>query len=59
MITDLCVSNYRSLGINVQLKFNRLSVLIGPNGSGKSNILDVLSFVCDAVRQGLPAAVTN
>ena len=59
MIRSLAVSNYRSLGPDTHLEFERLSVLIGPNGSGKSNALDVLTFVRDAVLQGLPAAVSN
>jgi len=59
MITDLVVSNYRSLSPEVRLPFGRLSVLVGPNGSGKSNALDVLSFVRDAVLLGLPAAITQ
>ena len=59
MITDLTISNYRSIGPNVTIKPGRLSILIGPNGAGKSNVLDVLSFVRDAVTQGLPAAITH
>lgn len=59
MISELIVSHFRSLGPNVRLKPGRLSILIGPNGSGKSNVLDVLSFVRDAVIQGLPAAITH
>ncbi len=59
MIKKLYVSNYRSVGPNVEIRPGRLSVFIGPNGSGKSNFLDVLSFVRDAVMQGLPAAITH
>ena len=59
MITELTISNYRSIGPNVTIKPGRLSILIGPNGAGKSNVLDVLSFVRDAVTQGLPAAITH
>ncbi|PRQ06711.1 AAA family ATPase [Enhygromyxa salina] len=59
MITELTVSNYRSLGPEVRLSLGQLSFLVGPNGSGKSNILDVLTFVRDAVSQGLPAAITH
>ena len=44
---------------NIALHFGRISVLIGPNGSGKSNALDALSFIRDAVLQGLPAAITH
>ncbi len=59
MIRELIVSNYRSLGPNIHIRPGPLSVFIGPNGSGKSNVLDVLSFVRDAVMQGLPAAITH
>jgi len=59
MIRKLTVSNFRSLGSNIQFSPGSLSILVGPNGSGKSNVLDVLSFVRDAVMQGLPAAITH
>ncbi len=59
MVQLLEISNYRSMGPNVRVEPRRLSVFIGPNGSGKSNLLDVLSFVRDAVTQGLPAAITH
>lgn len=59
MITELLISNYRSLGPQVRFKPGRLTVLVGPNGSGKSNTLDVLGFLKDAVTLGLPAAITH
>ncbi len=59
MIRKIVVSNYRSIGPGVKIHPGRLSFLVGPNGSGKSNVLDVLSFVRDAVILGLPAAVTH
>ncbi len=59
MISELIVSNYRSLGPEVKINPSRLTILVGPNGSGKSNILDVLTFVRDATLQGLPAAITH
>ncbi len=59
MLTELTVSNYRSLGPDITLRFGKISVLVGANGSGKSNLLDVLTFVRDAIRQGLPAAITS
>ncbi|MDJ0766472.1 MAG: AAA family ATPase [Myxococcota bacterium] len=59
MIRRLVVSNYRSLGPNLELRPGPLSIFIGPNGSGKSNYFDTLSFVRDAVMQGLPAAITH
>jgi predicted ATPase len=59
MIKELKVSNYRSIGQEVLMPLGRLSIMVGPNGSGKSNLLDVLSFIRDAVLQGLPAAVIH
>ncbi|NOZ93656.1 MAG: AAA family ATPase [Acidobacteria bacterium] len=59
MIRELVVSNYRSLGPGITVEPGRLSVLIGPNGSGKSNVLRALTFIRNAVIQGLPAAVTH
>ena len=57
MIRRILVSNYRSIGPDVNIQPGRLSFLIGPNGSGKSNVLDALAFVRDAVIQGLPTAI--
>lgn len=59
MIRELIISNFRSLGPDIHIRPGAVSILIGPNGSGKSNILDALSFVRDAVMQGLPAAITH
>jgi predicted ATPase len=59
MIREFIISNYRSLGPDIRIRPGPLSILIGPNGSGKSNVLDVFSFVRDAVTQGLPAAITH
>ena len=59
MIKLLQVSNYRSLGNDVRLPLGPFNILVGPNGAGKSNVLDVLSFVRDAMLYNLPAAVTH
>jgi len=59
MIRTLTVSNYRSLGEEVQIRFGQLTVLVGPNGSGKSNVMDALRFVADAVQMGLSGAITS
>ena len=59
MIKRLSVSNYRSLGENVSVDLGQLTALVGPNGSGKSNVVDVLSFVSDAVRLGLADAISS
>jgi AAA15 family ATPase/GTPase len=59
MITNVEISNYRSIGDKVSLKLRNLTTLVGPNGSGKSNVVDALRFVADALHNGLDAAITN
>lgn len=49
MIKQLRVSHYRSLGSEVILQLQPLTVLVGQNGSGKSNVVDVLRFVSDCM----------
>jgi len=58
-ITRLAVSNYRSLGRNQEVPLGAFTVLVGPNGSGKSNVVDVVSFVRDAMHMGLSGAITD
>lgn len=53
----LTVSNYRSVGENVVIDFEPLTVLVGINGSGKSNLLDAPRFVAQALSDGLENAV--
>ena len=57
--TRLHVSNYRSIGREQEIDFGSFSALVGPNGSGKSNVVDVVSFVRDAMRMGLAGAITD
>ena len=52
MIERLTVSNYRSLGRDVDLELGSFTALVGPNGSGKSNLVDVLRFVSDCMHYG-------
>lgn len=59
MIRTLTVSNYRSLGEDVRIELDPLTVLVGPNGSGKSNVMDALRFVADAMQMGLSGAITS
>ncbi len=59
MITKLAISNFRSIGSNFEIRPGRLNFLVGANGSGKSNVLRALTFVREAVRMGLPGAITN
>lgn len=58
MIEELTLSSFRSLGSEVTLRLGRLVALVGPNGAGKSNVVDALRFVADAMRIGLPGAIT-
>jgi len=53
----MTVSNYRSIGEDVSIDFEPLTVLIGINGSGKSNLLDAPRFVAQALTDGLENAV--
>ena len=57
MITEVVVSNFRSLGKDTRLRLGALTALVGPNGSGKSNIAGVFRLVADALSIGLEAAV--
>lgn len=59
MIKQLRISNYRSLGENVQIRLGPFTALVGPNGAGKSNIVDALRFVADAMQMGLSGAITH
>ncbi len=57
LLKSLTLSNYRSVGENVRIDLNKLTVFVGPNGSGKSNIMDALRFLSDVVHLGLSAAI--
>lgn len=60
MISEIKISNYRSLGQDVKISnLGPLVVFTGRNGSGKSNILDALKFVSDTIRLGLDGAITE
>lgn len=58
-IARVRVSNYRSLGRAQELELGPFTVLVGPNGAGKSNVVDVVSFVRDAMQMGLSGAITD
>ena len=57
-ITKVWAKNFRSIGY-AELELDPLTVLVGPNASGKSNLLDILGFLGDAVRDGLETAITQ
>jgi predicted ATPase len=48
--------NFRSLR-DVEVHLQPLNVLVGPNGAGKSNLLDVIAFLGDSVREDLEPAL--
>ncbi len=59
MITEIVVSNFRSLGEDVRLRLGSLTALVGQNGAGKSNVADVFRFVAEALTVGLEQAIAN
>jgi predicted ATPase len=59
VITQLNISNFRSLGENVDLTLGPLTALVGLNGSGKSNAVDALRFLSECLRDGLDTAVSR
>ena len=58
MIKRLVIRHYRSIE-NVELNLGDINILVGPNGVGKSNIIDSITFVRDAVKNGLDQAVNE
>lgn len=58
MITRLTIQHYRSIE-NADLSLGNINVLVGVNGAGKSNILDAITFIRDALRDGLDQAITE
>lgn len=59
MIATVSISNYRSIGEDVQITLGDMTVLVGENGSGKSSVVDAIRFVSDALAIGLSGAVTH
>jgi predicted ATPase len=58
LIIKVWAKNFRSIEFG-EMELSPLTVLVGPNASGKSNLLDVLRFIADAVRDGLDEAITD
>ena len=56
-ITRVWAKNFRSVA-DVSLEMGALTILVGPNASGKSNLLDILRFIKDALRD-LEVAVSR
>jgi predicted ATPase len=56
-ITRVWAKNFRSIA-DVSFELDPLTILVGPNASGKSNLLDVLRFIKDALRD-LEVAVSG
>ncbi len=56
-ITRVWAKNFRSIA-DVSFDLDPLTILVGPNASGKSNLLDILRFVKDALRD-LEIAVSS
>ncbi len=58
-LSRMTLSNFRSVGEDVSIDFEPLTVLVGINGSGKSNLLDAPRFVAQALTEGLESAVED
>ena len=56
-ITRVWAKNFRSIA-DVSFELEPLTILVGPNASGKSNLLDILRFIKDALRD-LEVAVSS
>jgi predicted ATPase len=55
-LIELRAENFLSLR-HVAVRLGPLNVLVGPNGAGKSNLLDVVGFLGDSVREDLGPAL--
>lgn len=58
-ISEVRISNFRSVGRDVHFTLDPLTVLVGTNGSGKSNIVDAFRFIADCMDIGLGGAINN
>lgn len=58
-VTRLRVSNYRSLGDDVQVDFGQFTALVGTNGSRKSSVIDVFRFLREALTLGFAPAISK
>lgn len=58
-IESILVKNYRCLQAIELSNLSRLTVVVGANGSGKSSLLDLFTFLQDALAQDVAAAVAR
>lgn len=58
VLKRLRVKNLRSLA-DVDIHFDRLTVLVGANGSGKSTVIDAIRFVRDALTRSPDDAIID
>ena len=57
-VSRIFASNYRSIA-ELDLELGPLTILVGPNGAGKSNVVDVLRFLRDCLKDGLDQALID
>ncbi len=50
---------YRNLQLEGPLDLGSLNILIGGNGAGKSNLLEMIAFLPETLRDGLPKTFTR
>ncbi len=58
MITRISIQHFRSIEY-LNLELSDVSIFVGRNGAGKSNIIDAITFVRDALTDGLDKAVSD
>ena len=46
-------------GLTIRVPASTVVCLVGPNGAGKSNLLDVIDFLGDSVREDLAPALSK
>ena len=58
-IESIAIKNYRCFRDIVLNNLSRMTVVVGANGSGKSSLLDVFTFLKDALTQNVAYAVAR
>ena len=54
MLKTIQARAYRNLEFDAPFALHNLNILIGANGAGKSNLLEMIAFLPDALKSGLP-----